>query len=202
MQVFLPSPNFQLSVHMLDNARLRKQRVEAFQLLNVITGRVDKKGWKNHPAAVMFRQYVPALQLYYNYTLEVNSERGGNNIKLKPETITDPIIMPHWIGDDSIHRTHRSRLLMKGKVDILADRIRIYNGGRCSVNRWLQNHGWPTLNEIRQPEYEDVSNHLNDIGAPHSGLQNHYSKFGWSEPDTLEYLWPGEFPGSPNKLLR
>ncbi len=188
---------------MLDSPRLRKQRVEAFQLINVILGRTDTTGWKNHPAAVMFRQYAPALQQYYNLSLIENAKRGGNNVKLQPESVDEfSIVMPHWLGDDSIHQTHRSRLLMKGKVDVLADRIRIYNGGSCSVNRWLGRHGWPTLNEMRQSEYEGVSDYLDEMGAPHSTLKNHYSQFGWSEPDTLEYLWPGELPGSPNKLLR
>lgn len=186
---------------MLDSARLRKQRVEAFQLLNVITGRVDKKGWKNHPAAVMFRQYIPALQFYYNLSLEENANRGGNNIKLQPEIISEPIVMPHWVGDDSIHRTHRFRLLMKGKMDILADRIRRFTGVR-GVNEYLKNIGYPSINEMREADYLRLTQHYDKIGVPQSPLRNHYSQFGWSEPDTLEYLWPGEFPGSPNRLLR
>jgi len=200
MQVFLPVPDFAESLRILDDSRLRKQRVEAFQLLNVLMGRTSTTGWKNHPAAVMFRRYIPALQHYYNLSLAENARRGYNNIKLQPETISDNITMPHWLGDDAIHRTHRSRLMMKGKVDVLANRIKRHH--KKSANSWLKSHNFSPLNEIRNDEYAEISALLNSLNAGQSPNANYYSQFGWSEPDHLEYMWPGETPDIPNRVLR
>lgn len=56
MQTFLPYPDFELSARFLDRQRLGKQRVEAWQILNVleelkIPGRTP--AWRNHPAVRM-----------------------------------------------------------------------------------------------------------------------------------------------------
>jgi hypothetical protein len=201
MQVFLPVADFQASLAMLDGPRLRKQRVEAFQLINVVFNRTERKGWRNHPAAVMFRQYGPALQRYYNLSLAENAKRGGNNIKLQPEQIDSGIQLPHWLGDESVHSSHRSRLLFKGKMDVLADRIRRHTATR-SVNKWLHQLGLPTLNECRQSDYVAISSMLDEMGAAQSSLSNHYSQFGWTESDINEYVWPGESPGDPNRRIR
>lgn len=211
MQVFLPVPDFKQSLAILDDSRLRKQRVEAFQLLNVLLNRTDTKGWRNHPAAVMFRKYVPALQLYYNLSLDENARRGFSNIKLQHEVFDEQsIVMPHWLGDDAVHRTHRSRLLMKGKIDVLADRIRVFikqnpsrtSNQKSSANHFLKVRGFLPLNEMRQNDYEEVSKLLDSLGAPQSIQSNYYSKFGWTEIDTLEYVWPGETADQPNRILR
>lgn len=93
----------------LDMARLGKQRVEAYQLVNAIE---RKQGWSNHPAAVMFRQYVPALKLYGWLACETWIERGCKDslqdLFVTPETV----VMPWWIGGP-IHETHRSNLVRK-----------------------------------------------------------------------------------------
>ena len=39
MQTFLPYPSFDASAKVLDYRRLGKQRVEAYQILNTITGK-------------------------------------------------------------------------------------------------------------------------------------------------------------------
>ena len=49
MQTFLPYKSFKQSLQSLDYRRLGKQRVEAFQILNVLLGRTETKGWSlNH----------------------------------------------------------------------------------------------------------------------------------------------------------
>lgn len=50
---------------LLDKRRLNKQKTEAMQIINVLQN-PDKKGWRNHPATLMWVGYVPALQYYYN----------------------------------------------------------------------------------------------------------------------------------------
>jgi hypothetical protein len=44
MQTFLPYPDFRESLQVLDNKRLGKQRVEAYQIISAITGRPRKDG--------------------------------------------------------------------------------------------------------------------------------------------------------------
>lgn len=124
MQTFLPYSDFAASAAALDYKRLGKQRVETFQLLNAIRG-VDKfgepkqhKGWVNHPAAVMWRQYVPALALY---GLAMSSEwiaRGYKDTMYERfETIlvdgVRDIEMPYWFGREEFHTSHQSNLLRK-----------------------------------------------------------------------------------------
>lgn len=210
VQVFVPQPDIVESLNILDKRRLAKQRVEAKQLIDTILNRPmangqPRTGWRNHPAAVMFRQYLPCLIYYYNMSLVIHEGRGGKNEKLQPESLPveslDDIVYPHWWGDDSIHRTHRGRLLFKGKLDVLADRIKRHTGER-GANAWLKRKGLPTLNECRQPEWEYATGMLDLAGAEQSPLTNYYLQFGWTEPDTLEYLWPGETPSEPNRLLR
>jgi len=62
MQTFLPYAEFERSAEVLDYRRLGKQRVETWQLIRAING--ETRGWRNHPAAVMWRDHVPALALY------------------------------------------------------------------------------------------------------------------------------------------
>lgn len=125
MQTFLPYADFEASASVLDYRRLGKQRVETFQLLNAIRG-VDKfgepkqhKGWVNHPAAVMWRQYVPALALYGVVMCGEWIARGYNDTlydrleKILTDTSNGEVEMPYWLGDGEFHRSHQSNLLRK-----------------------------------------------------------------------------------------
>ena len=114
MQTFLPYSNFRKSFKVLDWRRLGKQRVEAHQVLNVLLGRTETKGWVNHPITRMWKGYEPALQLYFNMCVEEWINRGYNN-NMKLEEITEPIVFPHWLGNDLIHSSHRANLLRKDK---------------------------------------------------------------------------------------
>jgi hypothetical protein len=135
MQTFLPYPDFGESVRCLDYRRLGKQRVEAMQLLNILTGVSGKVGWRNHPACKMWHGRHEALALYMNYCINEWIGRGYNNTMELWTNWTEPtIVMPNWFGNKAFHASHRSNLLRK------------------------------------DAEY--------------------YGKFGWSEPSTLEYVWP------------
>ena len=112
MQTFLPYESFKKSFKVLDYRRLGKQRVEAHQVLNVLLGRTETKGWVNHPITRMRDGYEPALQLYFNMCVEEWVDRGYNNNMLL-EDITEPIIYPHWLGNQSFHSSHRANLLRK-----------------------------------------------------------------------------------------
>ena len=111
MQTFLPYPDFVQSMRTLDYRRLGKQRVEAYQILNTLTGKSN--GWFNHPAVKMWRGYEEALSEYMNCAIEEWVYRGyQNNMKV---VITDMayIVMPPWIGDPDLHLSHQSNLLRK-----------------------------------------------------------------------------------------
>ena len=98
----------------LDSQRLGKQRVEAFQILNVILKRTKTKGWKNHPAVKMWKNNPNALKLYFNESVRQWISRGYvNNMKL--EKIRGKIVMPFWFGNSKFHASHRSNLLRKNK---------------------------------------------------------------------------------------
>jgi len=114
MQTFLPLADFEKSLRVLDYKRLGKQRVEAMQLHNVITGNTTKSGWVNHPAAKMWRGYADALALYHNLAIDIWIECGYNNT-MKHINI-GKLIYPDWFGNESFHASHRSNLLRKDKI--------------------------------------------------------------------------------------
>lgn len=113
MQTFLPYPDLQQSVRVLDYRRLGKQRVETFQVLNILLGRTPTKGWRNHPVTLMWEGYEQALQMYQNYTIKEWIDRGYKNNMHFEEVDTSSVVMPPWFGLDQLHRSHRSNLLRK-----------------------------------------------------------------------------------------
>lgn len=110
MQTFLPDPDFFVSASILDYRRLGKQRVEARQIYNALTGK--SKGWINHPATKMWRGHENALAFYHNAMIFEWKKRGYNNgmglLSFKPH-----VVFPPWLGDPKFHASHRSNLLRK-----------------------------------------------------------------------------------------
>ena len=113
MQTFMAYPDFLKSLECLDNKRLTKQRVEARQIYDVLTGKTKTKAWIHHPALLMWKGYEDALALYYNYSLALFTIRGFKNIKLTPIDIKNVIKYPSWLGDDRLHSSHRANLKRK-----------------------------------------------------------------------------------------
>lgn len=113
MQTFLPLSSFQESAKHLDKQRLWKQVVEAHQILNCLAGKGDG-GWTSHPAVKMWYGYENALKLYYNTFFDVVKNDLGYNIKkLRRKRISGEVVMPHWLGRDDFHSSHRAALLFK-----------------------------------------------------------------------------------------
>lgn len=113
MQTFLPYADLQESIRVLDYRRLGKQRVETFQVLNILLERTPTKGWRNHPVTRMWAGYEAALQQYQNYTISEWVNRGYKNT-MKLEVFDESTVtMPPWFGLDEFHRSHRSNLLRK-----------------------------------------------------------------------------------------
>ncbi len=113
MQTFLPYPDFRRSLAILDSKRLGKQRLEAHQLIRVLT--TGTGGWRRHPATRMWSGYLNALKRYYNLTIEEWVRRGYRN-GMEKMAIEGEIVLPPWFGDEAFHAAHRSNLLRKDPV--------------------------------------------------------------------------------------
>lgn len=123
MQTFLIHSSFVVTAKLLDNKRLGKQRVEAKQILNALHGK--SKGWRNHPATLMWYGYENALKYYHDCMVSEWLHRGfRNSMPLlyvddlgEPRTYWRESDMPHWWSDDDILRkiitSHQSNLMRK-----------------------------------------------------------------------------------------
>lgn len=110
MNTFLPYADFEASARCLDDRRLGKQRVEALQILNVLAGKT--KGWRTHPAVLMWRGYEDALRLYMNACIREWVRRGRRN-EMPEAAAREPVAMPPWLGDERVHAAYRANLLRK-----------------------------------------------------------------------------------------
>lgn len=113
MQTFLPYPNFVESAKCLDWRRLGKQRVEALQIHNVLSGKSKSKGWHNHPAVLMWKGHEGALSEYLDCCIREWVSRGYNNAMILTHE-SGP--KPSWFGDPKFHASHRSNLLRKDEI--------------------------------------------------------------------------------------
>ncbi|KAD3515129.1 hypothetical protein GD627_12585 [Arthrobacter yangruifuii] len=117
MQTFLPYPEFARSAAVLDQARLGKQRVETLQLLRGLV--VPDYGWQHHPALMMWKGFVPALTTYGLAMTDEWIARGHADtvreqiLEFAPEAAEGGVELPPWIGDEDLHRSHRSNLIEK-----------------------------------------------------------------------------------------
>jgi len=115
MQTFMPIANYKQTAICLDNKRLGKQRVECYQLVRAIEGKT--KGWKNHPAARMWRKNIGSLIDYAIFVCEEWRERGFKDTMLQRflefKKSYEDNSFPEWFGDDRFHSSHRSNLLRK-----------------------------------------------------------------------------------------
>ncbi len=110
MQTFLPYADFRSSAAVLDNKRLGRQRVEAYQILRVLAGLT--RGWVNHPAVLMWRGFETALAAYMNEMIDEWVARGFRNNMYRVE-VPESYDKPGWLGQESFHASHRSNLLRK-----------------------------------------------------------------------------------------
>ena len=127
MQTFLPYADFERSARALDGKRLGKQRVETIQVVRALTR--PGYGWRNHPAVLMWRGYEEALGRYGFTCCEVWTELGfadtcaltiatdlrnvGIGEVRTQEELEAAQALPPWLGDEELHRSHRSALVRK-----------------------------------------------------------------------------------------
>ena len=60
----------------------------------------------------MWGPYVNALKLYYNDCIDEWKSRGFKNT-MEYEVIEGEFVLPHWLGDEEFHSSHRANLLRK-----------------------------------------------------------------------------------------
>jgi hypothetical protein len=124
MQTFLPYPSFLATAHVLDRQRLGKQRVETLQILRALE--LPDYGWQNHPAVRMWRGRTPALVRYGLDCVRVWTGRGHADStaehmaefapwvrELSQDDLRQESLLPNWLGDERLHRSHRSQLIAK-----------------------------------------------------------------------------------------
>lgn len=128
MQTFLPDPEFAECARLLDDRRLGKQRVEALQIVRALTR--PTYGWKHHPAVLMWQGYEEALGAYavavcrewcrrgHADTCEAKilDDLGDAGVPVPPRAqreLAAAGALPPWLGDEALHRSHRSSLVRK-----------------------------------------------------------------------------------------
>jgi Pyrimidine dimer DNA glycosylase len=117
VNTFLPYADFKETAKLLDYRRLGKQRVEAWQILRANLGVTD--GWRNHPAATMWRGHEGALAQYTIVICDEWISRGyKDNLKPKVLELVDAFNLtseqkPWWIGIEEFHVSHQSNLKRK-----------------------------------------------------------------------------------------
>lgn len=161
MQTFLPFENFNESAHCLDNKRLNKQIIEAYQILT------DKVHNKNHPAVLMWADYKGFL---YEYIIECCTEYKirfdkthsvFNSINYCSNFYTSlNNNRPFWFGDTLFHLAHKVNLLRKD-YDFYKDKISCY----YDLSEYPTGYYWPitvgaksksdTLNWVNWSKYHN-----------------------------------------------
>jgi hypothetical protein len=127
MQTFLPFPDFARSAEVLDPRRLGKQRVEVIQIVRALT--VADYAWKSHPAVLMWKGHEEALGAYgqamvrawrrrgfddtCEATILTDLARAGVRAPRPQEELAAAGLLPPWLGDEALHRSHRSALVRK-----------------------------------------------------------------------------------------
>ena len=135
MQTFMTSDtgDFKEVAKCLDNLRLNKQALEGWQIMLTLleldpqgNHRVPR-GWSNHPAVNMWRNYEPALYIYVVTMVDEWKKRGYKSTIADKATETMKIAystarlpdfaMPPWLQDPEITKkvasSHRLALLSK-----------------------------------------------------------------------------------------
>jgi len=108
MQTFITDSNPIICAKHLDNKRLGKQRVEAFQILNTIE---KGGGWSNHPCVKMWIGHELSLKYYFNSMVDEWIWRGFKNTMVKYSNFD--IQMPWWFSLEPLQKSHRAALLRK-----------------------------------------------------------------------------------------
>lgn len=160
MQTFLPSSNFAISANMLDSKRLNKQILEAYQILNVLSGQSPTGGWRNHPAVKMWRGHEMILLKYVKSMIKeaklrgIKTNKNESNIKSLFNKVGQSwgIETPSWMNDENklmrITTTHKANLFHKDPLYYVRFQSAVaspYNQPCCSTCKYY----WVTHEESK-----------------------------------------------------
>jgi len=116
VQTFMTRSNYAEVAQQLDDKRLGKQRVEAYQIVKALRGDYNDTGaWVNHPATVMWRGHVGALCEYGTAMCYEWLDRGySDSLLFQFKNATDKnTSSPWWVNNQLLHMTHQSNLTRK-----------------------------------------------------------------------------------------
>jgi len=133
MQTFITNSDFTRIAQCLDNRRLNKQALEAWQIM-MVNLNLDpqnnhriSKGWRNHPATLMWRGHEFALTGYIIEMVAEWQRRGFKSTIAEKALATYDYayehglikshLLPNWFTDDAVIKqlqsSHRTALLAK-----------------------------------------------------------------------------------------
>jgi hypothetical protein len=170
MQTFLPYADFDKTSKCLDYRRLGKQRIETWQIYNILKQIKCKKGYSEHDYAI------------WNENIkDFTCINCGRRKKLAWEN--HPIVKM-WEG-------YEHALLWYGFIICYEWRKRGYKG------QMLEKFMTILINNdlAYSPELPEWLGNKDFHASHRSNLlrkdKNYYSKFGWTEPPNLPYIWIG-----------
>ncbi len=112
VNTFLPYWDVDECARALDYRRLGKQRVEAYQIWRILTGKSTGRGWRNHPATRSWEGYSCALAMYTNAMIREWIRRGyKNTMEFLPHCKRPKF--PWWWGWEPVRMSHRAALNKK-----------------------------------------------------------------------------------------
>lgn len=141
MQTFLtssdadPQAAIVATFDMLDQARLGKQRVEAYQILLAHEEHTKRNPtkyihWMSSPAVHMWAGHLPALAVYgainclrWRRLGHADTLLGQFSSRRRIYLANDPnaVVWPWWFGHPAMVRTHQTKLYHKGSALWVAD---------------------------------------------------------------------------------
>ena len=168
MQTFLPHADFYKSAHCLDDRRLGKQRVEGYQILKSLSigpyQRFHDNNWISCDETTYKLLKSMKIKKLVRKTPWYNHPATkmwcGYERKLREYT---EVVCNAWVS--------------RGFKDTIVEKLKSIS---CQFSKNLSCPNW----------LGDVSfhaSHRSNLLRKHKGW---YSKFNWSEPDDLPYVWP------------
>lgn len=154
---------------LLDYKRLGKQRVEAYQIVNIIIG--EQKGFSNHPIAHVWKDHVESLKYYTNCMIDEWINRGYKNTMVKydlPDYTEDQL--PWWYKNKQLQYCNMASLARKDP--------KFYSGVFTFPSEY-EHHGYIWMNKVKPEHLEKMKDNtpvnLDDICDPiGKGAPAHY----------------------------
>jgi hypothetical protein len=113
VNVFIPLSDPVEIAKVLDDKRLGKQRVEAKQIITIISGDAKSNAWANHPVVLMWKDYLDELKYYYDIMIFEWIRRGYKNTMPLYSTKNKKIRMPWFMHCKPVILSHQASLLRK-----------------------------------------------------------------------------------------